>query len=409
MNNIKNRMRPVFANLDGGLFSETEKADVGDVAERMKKKGVAMMSWADPFAPDPSIPDHVTRAAAEALSGGFPAHYIMPIGSQELKTLIAQRVKRIYGIDLDPKRNILINPGSDIGLIFAMFPWINPGDEVLVHDPSYGSNFLNPELLGGKTVRVPTYESDNWHIRIEEYEKRLTCKTKMVLLTNPNNPTCISYTRKELEQLARFCIKNDLVCICDQAFEDLVFKGHEMVCMAQIPGMWERTVTVCSVSKGMAMSGFRIGWIYANDVIMNSLYGAAVNIQGATSTLSQMAVMPAFEDDSFIQEYRQKYDRRRIYAYKLFNSIPGVSMLMPEATFLLWINISRLGTSTEITRYLIEEAKVNVNDGKFYGNQGKGHIRLVAGCYWEDEDCYAIMNRMADAFRKLASVKGISG
>lgn len=407
MGNMKDRMRPAFAELAGGLFSETEKADVGDVAERMKQLGVAMMSWADPFAPDPAIPEHVLNAATEALKSGFPSHYIMPIGSRELKVLIAERTKRIYGLTLDPHRNILINPGSDLGLIFAMFPWINPGDEVLVHDPSYGSNFLNPELLGGKTVRVPTYEKDGWHIRIEEYEKRLSPKTKMVLLTNPNNPACVTYTRAELEQLAEFCIRNDLICVCDQAFEDLVFDGHEMVCMAQIPGMWERTVTVCSVSKGMALSGFRVGWIYTNDVIMDVLYGAAVNIQGATSTLSQIAVMPAFEDDSFIWEYRQKYDNRRKYAYECFNSVPGVSMLMPEATFMLWINISGLGTSTEVTRYLIEEAKVNVNDGKFYGDQGRGYIRLVAGCYWKDEDCYAAMDRMAEAFRKLAKKKGL--
>jgi aspartate/methionine/tyrosine aminotransferase len=408
MGNIKDKMRPVFADLDGGLFSVTEKADVGDVAERMKKMGVDMMSWADPFAPDPSIPEHVLNAAMDALKGGFPAHYIMPIGSPDLKELIAKRTRKIYGIDLDPQRNILINPGSDLGLLFAMFPWINPGDEVMVHDPSYGSNFLNSELLGGKTVRVPTYEEDGWHIRIEEYEKRLTDKTKMVLLTNPNNPTCVSYTRKEMEELAEFCIKNDLICVCDQAFEDTVFDGHEMVCMAQIPGMWERTVTVCSVSKGMALSGFRVGWIYANDVIMNVLYGSAVNIQGATSTLSQMAVMPAFENDSFIQEYRQKYDNRRKFAYKLFNSIPGVTMLMPESSFMLWINVSRLGTSTEVTNYLIKEAKVCVNDGKFYGDQGNGYIRLVAGCYWKDEDSFDAMNRMAEAFKKLAISKGLT-
>lgn len=408
MENIKELMRPAFAGLDGGLFSTAEKADVGDVAERMKAQGVSMMSWADPFAPDPSIPESVMEAAISAIKSGIPAHYIMPIGSPELKKLIAERTERKFGITLDPQRNIIINPGSDVGLMFAMAPWINPGDEVMVHDPSYGSNFLNPELLGGKTVRVPTYEEDGWHLRIEEYEKRLTPKTKMVLLTNPNNPTCAAYTREELEKLADFCIRNNLVCVVDQAFEDSVFDGREMVCMAALPGMWERTVTVCSTSKGMALSGFRVGWIYANDVIMDIYYGAAVNMQGATSTLGQMAVMPAFKDDSFMDEYMEKYDRRRKYAYDLFNSIPGVSMQMPESTFMLWINISRLGTSTEVTNYLIREAKVNVNDGKFYGSQGEGYIRVVAGCFWEDQDCFAALDRMADAFRRLAEQKGIS-
>ena len=280
MEQIKSRMRPAFAKLDGGLFTTAQKADVGDVAERMKAAGVALMSWADPFMPDPSIPQPVLDAAIKELQNGFPSHYTMPIGSPELKKLIAARIERKYGFKLEPDRNIIINPGSDNGLIFAMMPWINPGDEVMVHDPSYPSNFLNPELLGGVTVRVPTYPEDGYHLRVEEYEKRVTPKTKMVLLTNPNNPTGTVYTRGELEELAAFCVRHDLICVCDQAFEDTAFPGHEMVCISRLPGMWERTVTVCSVSKGMGLSGFRVGWTYANDVIMDTYFGAAVNIQG---------------------------------------------------------------------------------------------------------------------------------
>ena len=407
MSDIKSKMRKTFAKLDGGLFSTAQKADVGDVAARMEAAGVAMMSWADPFMPDPAIPQSVMDAAIEALETGFPAHYTMPIGSPDLKKLIADRIERKYGFRLDPSRNIIINPGSDNGLLFAMMPWINPGDEVMVHDPSYASNFLNPELLGGVTVKVPTFPEDGYHIRIEEYEKRVTDKTKMVLLTNPNNPTGVSYTREELEQLAAFCVKHDLICVCDQAFEDTVFPENEMVCISQLEGMWERTVTVCSVSKGMALSGFRVGWTYASDVIMDVYFACAVNIQGATSTLAQLAVMPAFRDDSFIREYMVKYDNRRKYAYKLFNSIPGISLRMPEAGFFVWIDVSQLGDSSEITQLLVDEARVSVNDGKFYGDMGNGHLRMIDGCFWEDADSYAAMDRMAETFRKLAHKKGL--
>lgn len=407
MSDIKSKMRKTFAKLDGGLFSTAQKADVGDVAARMEAAGVAMMSWADPFMPDPAIPQSVMDAAIEALKTGFPAHYTMPIGSPDLKKLIADRIERKYGFRLDPSRNIIINPGSDNGLLFAMMPWINPGDEVMVHDPSYASNFLNPELLGGVTVKVPTFPEDGYHIRIEEYEKRVTDKTKMVLLTNPNNPTGVSYTREELEQLAAFCVKHDLICVCDQAFEDTVFPENEMVCISQLEGMWERTVTVCSVSKGMALSGFRVGWTYASDVIMDVYFACAVNIQGATSTLAQLAVMPAFRDDSFIREYMVKYDNRRKYSYKLFNSIPGISLRMPEAGFFVWIDVSQLGDSSEITQLLVDEARVSVNDGKFYGDMGNGHLRMIDGCFWEDADSYAAMDRMAETFRKLAHKKGL--
>lgn len=402
MSDLRKKMKPAFAALGLQAFSAAQKADVGDVAERMKQQNVALMSWADPFMPDPSIPADVLQAALEALQSGFPSHYTMPIGDPELKRLIAARIERKYGMKLDPDRNIIINPGSDNGLLFAMMPFICPGDEVLVHDPSYASNFLNPELLGGVTVKVPTYREDGFHLRIEEYEKRVTDRTKMVLLTNPNNPTGVCYTRGELEQLADFCVRHDLICVCDQAFEDTVLPGREMVCIASLPGMWERTVTVCSVSKGMGLSGFRVGWTYACEDFMDVFFASAVNVQGATSTLAQMAVKPAFRDDSYIEAYKEKYLLRHQYAYRLFNAIPGVSMDMPEAGFFIWIDVSGLGDSGEIVQYLVEEARVSANDGAFYGDQGKGCIRLIDGCFWDDADACAAMDRMAAAFRKLA-------
>ncbi|MCH4014591.1 MAG: pyridoxal phosphate-dependent aminotransferase [Solobacterium sp.] len=405
---VLDRMKPAFARLDGGLFSTAQKADVGDVAKRMEEQGVAMMSWADPFKPDPSTPQPVIDAAVDAIKSGTASHYFMPIGSPELKKVIAQRILRKSGLKLDPDRNLIINPGSDNGLLFAMFPWICPGDEVMVVDPSYPNNFQDVELLGGAVVHIPTYEEDGWHLRIEEFEKRVTDKTKLVVLTNPNNPTAVTYTRSELKKLAAFIIQHDLICVVDQAFEDCIYPESEMVNMAQIDGMWERTITVCSVSKGMGLSGFRVGWTYCDDVIMDKYHASAVSIQGAASTMAQTAVIPAFQDDSFIDAYIRKYDARRKYAYELFNSCPGVSMRMPEAGFYAWINVSKLGDSSEIVQYLIDEAKVNCNDGKFYGELGSGYLRLILAVFWNDEDCYRALDRMAAAFRKLAEKKHIS-
>ena len=372
---IVDKIRPAFQKVEGGLFSEINKADIGDAVSTYKDKGIVMMSWADPAMPDPSIPDIVKQRAIEAIKSGLPSHYTTPTGDLTLKEALCKRIKRYNGLDLDPRRNIIINPGSDIGLIFSMTPFINPGDEVLIHDPSYPSNFLNAELLGGVSIKVPTYEEDNYHLRIEEYEKRLTDKSKVVLLTSPNNPTGTVYTREELEELSKFIIKNDLVCICDQAFEDTVFVDNEMTSIATIEGMWERTLTVCSVSKGMGLSGFRVGWTYGPDTIMDKLFATAVNIQGATSTLSQIAVLPAVEDDSFIKDYNKRYDERRHYAYKLFNSIPGVSMNLPESGFFSWINVSMLANSGRIVEYLLKEAKVSCNDGIHYGDKGKRSLK----------------------------------
>ena len=406
---IRDKMRPLFRTLDGGLFStEAGKADVGDSVSKMMAEGGIMMCWADPYFPDRVIPEKVLQRSMEVIQEGVACHYTAPIGNAELKEVIAKKIARDNHIEVDPQRNIIINPGSDVGLYFAMTPFIEPGDEILVHDPSYPSNFLDPQLLNGVVVKVPTYEEDNYRLRVEEYEKRLTPKTKMVLLSSPNNPNGRVYTREELTALSEFIVKNDLICVCDQAFEDTAFPGHEMVSIASLPGMWERTMTVCSCSKGMALSGYRMGYIFTNDVIMDALYATAVNIQGATNTMIQMALIPAYEDTSFMQGYVEEQDARRQYAYEKFNAVPGVSMPLMESGFYGWVNVSRLGDSSEITSYLAKEAKVMVNDGKFYGEQGDGHLRIIYGVFADRAKSFEGIDRICAALAKRAAELGIT-
>ena len=407
---IKEKMRPLFRTLDGGLFAENTagKADVGDSSAKFMAAGGTMMCWADPYFPDRVIPQAVLDKSVEIIQQGVACHYTTPVGNADLKKEIAKKIKRETGLDLDPQRNIIINPGSDVGLYFAMTPFIEPGDEVLVHDPSYPSNFLDPQLLNGVAVKVPCYEEDGYRLRVEEYEKRLTPKTKMVLLTSPNNPTGRVYTREELEPLAEFIVKNDLVCVCDQAFEDTVFPGHEMISIASLPGMWERTVTVCSSSKGMALSGYRVGYIYANDIIMNAMYASAVNIQGATNTTVQMALIEAYKDTSFMKAYVEEQDIRRRYAYEKFNAVPGVHIAEMEAGFFGWVNVAALGDTAEIVKYLADEAKVLVNDGQFYGDQGRGHLRIIYGVYADRRKCFDAIDRLCAALAKRAAELGIN-
>lgn len=406
-NDKKNKMRKSFSKLQGGLFAEVTKADVGSGFSDLEKQGVSMMGWADPFYPDPSIPDFLLKKAVDYIEKGFVSHYTMPIGNEELKREIAKKLEKENGLKVDPLRNIIITPGSDSGLLYAMMPFIDKDDEVLVPDPSYPSNFLNAELLGGKTVRVPLKADDNYRIDIDAFESAVSEHTKMVLLTNPNNPTTTVFLREDLEKLAAFIVKHNLICVADQAFESTIFDEREMVTIASLPGMFERTVTVFSISKGMGLSGFRVGYLVAPDTIMDVFYGAAVNVLGATNTLSQLVAIEAFKNPSFVDEYNKKHDRRRKYAYSAFSGIPGVSINMPESGFMCWLDVSKLGSSADIYSYLIKEAKVACNDGSSYGNQGDGHLRLIIGCYWDDNKAFDAIDRMAAALRKLAEEKGI--
>lgn len=405
---VRNKLAENFKEIQGGLFSKVSKADVGTALNELIANGAALMCWADPFFPDPAIPEHVKEATIKGIMEGTSAHYTMPIGNMELKIEIAKKLEKFNKFkNINPERNIIITPGSDAGLLFAMMPFINPGDEVMVPDPSYPSNFLNPKLLGGVTVPVPLDVENNYQINIEEFEKRVTPKTKMILITNPNNPTTTVLRRESLEKLAEFAIKHDLIVVSDQAFEDSVYDDIEFVSIATLPGMWERTITVCSISKGMALSGYRVAYIVADDHIMDVYYGCAVNVIGATNTASQLGAIAAMKDNKFLQEYNEIFEKRRKKVYELFNSIPGVSMKMPECSFMSWVNISKLGTSSEVYQYIIKEANVIVNEGTPYGKQGEGYLRVIHGAYKDEDKLMEALNRVKIALTKLAKEKGI--
>ncbi len=402
------KMNQKFGDLQGGLFLEVTKADVGEGVGKLIEKGYKIMAWADPFFPDPSIPESVKTAMINSLENGFPAHYSMPIGLYDLRSEIAKKVSKQTQLSIDPSRNVIVTPGSDSGLLYAMMPFISEGDEVLIPDPSYPSNFLNPKLLGGVAVHVPLYEEDNYQIRIEEFEKRLTSKTKMVLITHPNNPTTTVFRRESIEKLAEFIIKNDLILVSDQAFEDHIYDDIEFVIPATLPGMWERTLTVCSISKGIGLSGLRIGYIYANDKIMDVLYGGAVNVLGAASTVSSIGAIAALKDENHLKTTYERLERRRRLAYEILSKVPGVTMTLPESGILAWVNVSQLGSAREVSQQILNEAHILVNEGTPYGMQGEGHLRIVIACFNDDEEAAKAFHRIADAMRSLAKQKGLN-
>ena len=404
---IKSKMNARFRTLQGGLFLDVTKADVGEGAGKFMAAGGDIMAWADPFFPDPSIPESVKTTMIQAIEDGFSSHYGMPIGILPLREALAKHIKKITGINIDPTRNVIVTPGSDSGLLYSMMPFLNEGDEVLIPNPSYPSNFLDVTLLGGVSIPVPLYEEDNYQIRIEEFEKRLTPRTKLVLITQPNNPTTTVFRREGIEALSKFIIENDLILISDQAFEDHIYDGIEFVSPCTLPGMWERTVTVCSISKGLGLSGFRIGYIYADDKIMDVFYGGAVNVLGAASTLSSLGAITALEDPSILQENYIRLERRRKIAFEILSKTPGLYMKMSESGILSWVNISKLGTSAEVATYLMEHANILVNEGVPYGSQGEGHLRIVTGCFAEDEDAIERFERIRKTLTVLAKEKGL--
>lgn len=403
---MKDKMKIEFADFEGGLFSEVEKADVGDSYTKMAEAGVALMGWADPFMPDFSIPSHIMDKTIEAIKSPVSAHYTAPTGNMELREAICKRAMKRYGVKLDPSRNVIITPGSDSALFFAMFPFLQKGDEVIIPCPSYPNNMQNIKMMQGVPVVLELKAENDYQIDESILEALVTDQTKMIVLTHPNNPTTTVYNKKSLEAIRTIVLKYNLILICDQAFDDFTFE-NKFIAPMSLPDMFKNTVTVCSISKGMGLSGYRVGYIIANDEIMDVMYGCAVSVIGATNTVSQIAAIEAFKNPEFMEEFKEAYDFRRHKAYEILNKIPGVKMKLPESGFLAWIDVSSLGDSSDICKRLVEEAKVAVNDGINYGPGGKGHIRVVLGVYRNDDVVVAALKRMAATLAKIALEKGV--
>lgn len=400
---MKEKMINAFKYANGGLFSSVEKADVGNSYQEMEKRGIALMGWADPFMPDRSMPKFIEDAWIAAVKDESSPHYTAPIGNRELKEEIAKKLKEKNNLVIDPGRNILITPGSDSGLYFSILPFIHDGDEVIIPSPSYPNNYLGVNIMGGKVVSLELKVENNYQLTREALESKVTINTKMIILTHPNNPTTTIYNKESLNILRDVCIKNDLILVCDMAFEDFTF-GNEIITPAAMDGMFERTITVFSFSKGMGLSGLRVGYVVCSDEIMDSMYANAVGVIGATSTSAQRAIIEALKHPEFMEQFNQAFDFRRKKAYEIINSIPNVSCLMPESGFLLWVDVSKIGNSSDIVSYLVHEAKVSCNDGVNYGLGGEGHLRIVLGVYKDNNKVVDALLRIKDALIKYQNI-----
>lgn len=391
-----------FAAMQGGLFAEVTKADVGDGVARLREQGYAILSWADPWFPDQALSPVVRDALVASLEDPATTHYTLPIGDERLREAIATKCRDRNGLTIDPRRNVIVTPGSDAGLWFAMAALLDPGDEVIVPDPSYPSNASNCSLLGAVPVPVPLDPDTGWQLDIDALRAALTTRTRMVVLTHPNNPTTTVFTREVLEALRDVIVEHDLVLVCDQAFEDFVFTREGLTTPASLPGLWERTLTVFSFSKGHGLSGLRVGYVVGPDTLVDSLYGAAVNVVGATNTAAQVAARAALADQAALAERHDDFEQRRHEVVARLGAVPGVSVQVPESGYLSWIDVSGLGGGDVVADHLLRDAKVSVNSGAPYGAAGAGHIRLVHGCYRDPARMIQALDEIAASLTRLA-------
>ncbi len=325
--------------------------------------------------PDFVTPWHIREAALLSLDKGRTG-YTSNLGLPKLRESIARYVGRQFHLDYHAPSEVLVSVGVSEAIDIALRALVNPGDEVLYHEPCYVSYNPSVTLAHGTAVSVPVHEKDNFQLRAEELAKRITPKSKILLLNFPTNPTGATMPREALRPIAELCVKHDLIVLSDEIYAELTYDGAEHVSIATLPGLRERTVFLHGLSKGWAMTGFRIGYACAPAPLIEAMMKIHQYAILCAPIMTQDAAIEALDHgDAAVAHMREKYELRRNYIVSALNDM-GLPTPTPRGAFYVFADIRPTGlTSREFSLRLLEEHKVAVVPGTAFGKDGEGFVR----------------------------------
>jgi len=324
--------------------------------------------------PDFVTPWHIREAAALALDRGVTS-YTSNMGLLSLRRGISQYIEKKTGITYNPEDEVLVTVGVSEGLDIAIRALIEPGDEVLYHEPSYVS--YNPiiQFAYGKPVAVETKKENGFRLTRAELEEKVTPKTKVLLLNYPNNPTGAALTRGDIEEIAAFAIEHDLIVLTDEIYDELTY-DREHFSIISVPGMRERTIYLHGFSKAWAMTGFRMGFTCAPPELTDAMMKIHQYTMLCAPVLSQEASIEALRHaDKDIAYMKAEYKKRRNFIYASFEEM-GIPCVRPDGAFYAFADISQFGMSAhEFSLKLLDEQNVACVPGTAFGACGEGFIR----------------------------------
>lgn len=292
--------------------------------------------------PDFATPDHIKLAGIAAINNN-DTRYTPATGTLELRQVICDRLKADCGLEYKPKQ-IAVSSGAKPCVYVALRALLNPGDEVILPAPYWVSYSELILMADGTPVIVETGEADHFKMTAEKLAAAITPKTKAVILNNPCNPTGMMYSRQELEALAAVCVEQDIYVISDEIYYHLVYDDNEFVSFASLgEEVKERTLLINGVSKSYAMTGWRIGYVAANETISTIIANYLSHCISCPSAISQKAAVAALSaSQSSVESMRLAFERRRNYMVDHMNKIKGVSCIKPEGAFYVMMNIEKL-------------------------------------------------------------------
>lgn len=324
-------------------------------------------------------PDHIKQATIQALRDGY-VHYSDLQGIPELRQALAEKLRNYNKIDADPSEIIVTN-GLTQASFSSFMTLLDEGDEAILLEPFYPQHLGKIEMAGAKPVFAELNKEQSFRIERAPIEAKITKATRMIVIVNPVNPTGRVYSREELQIIADLAIQYDLTVVSDEVYEEIVFDGAEHISIASLPGMRERTISLFAFTKAYAMDGWRLGYLFADKSLISALVKVTASEVTHVNTFIQYGALAAITGPAnILQDMVDDDKKKRNLVVRRLNQMPGVTCELPEGTIYAFPDISATGMSAqEAADKILEETKVVVEAGSFYGPQGDNHLRICFG------------------------------
>jgi len=340
--------------------------------------------------PDFESPKAIKEAAIKAINEGWN-QYPVTFGEPELREAISKKANDYNRIKCNPETDITVTCGATEAMIATLKAIINPGDEIIVFEPFY-ENYGPDAILSGAAPRYVTLNTPDWEFSFEELERTFNVKTKAIIINTPNNPTGKVFSKQELEEIARLCIKWDTYAITDEIYEHILYDGEKHISLATIPGMEDRTITINSISKTYSITGWRVGWAIAKKPITERIRKVHDFLTvGAPTPFQHAAVVGLSFNKEYYINLQLHYAKARELLYNILDKT-GFKAYLPKGSYYIITEVDDLMKRMKIdddfnfSRKLIEDTGVaTVPGSSFYSNpeNGRTQIRFCFCKKWE--------------------------